>query len=68
MITQLKDGTLFCNRCKRKCDNTCFSSCKYYKSTCTSCKYWNDETGYCDDCTLTCSKWEDAYEEDAYDH
>ena len=64
MIVKLRDGNLYCNRCKRNCDDACYSSCKYYKSSCTSCKYFHDDTGYCDDCTINVGidKWEDAYE------
>ena len=41
---------------------------KIREKTCKSCKYWNDDTGYCDDCSFTESKWEDAHEEDAHEH
>ena len=64
MITQQKDGSLYCNRCKRTCDDTCYSSCEWYKRSCTTCTHWFDESGYCDDCTILVNnrKWEDRYE------
>lgn len=59
MIKVLDSGDLYCTRCGRLCDDTCYTACRYYRGFCTTCEHFEDESGFCDDCQG--EKWEDRY-------
>ena len=62
MIKCLDSGDLYCSKCGRLCDSTCWNHCENYIGMCSTCKHKEDKSDYCNDCDwIDFHKWEDKY-------